>query len=700
MKKYKLLLAIFLLAGFSSCQLNPFRDVSWNVDLEAPLAFTQVGIWDVISDSSFFEEGSDNKLSIVYRDTVINLQIADLVEIPDTTNSFLFTLDPLELDSDTIRERLTLGAFARDLAQSSDPNTAQIGNLILANQGNTLPFVPEFTGQATDTINIDASEFFESALLESGDLVIEIENQFPLGLSNVIFRISNANLGTDIVRDTFPSIPSRSTVSETYDMAGQQIESSLAGQLENLDVDAGFLVPIDTNDYIEIRLVAQNLKPVEATAIFPGQTIFDTLVERIYNFPGELAELSLTKLVVRSGQIRAVATSSVEDSIGFTYELPKAVDASGATPSVFVKVPPAPVGGTVSTTEVFQLGGFTLDLTGEENSFNTLTEKISVDLIFSGNLVSLNQNDSVNVDFSLESLDPIYVEGYIGRTAVTFEGRELIDLFDELDVSKIKFSEAEASISFANSIGVPSEVLVEEFSALNTNSGSRVKLANSNLVAGPLKIASPLLPDTNEVKITSLDLTADNSNINPFISSLANEVSYNLTLMTNPDGEFSLDNFITENSSMDVVLDFKLPMVGVVDRLVIRDTTDFSSEAINLDDISSGGLNLVVENDFPLELTITAKVLDENMQLIETLADGAIIEAAMVDENGRLSQAATSRLSKAFTIEKLNELLEDGRMIVFDFILNTKPDGEAVGLYTDYGVRAKLVGNFEYKISN
>lgn len=700
MKKYSIIFVVLTMLALSGCQLNPFKDVSWNVDLEAPIAFTEVGIWDLITDTTSFDNGSDNKLALIYRDTVVSLQIRDMVEIPDTTSTYVVTLDTLSLDSDTIAQQITMADFARQLLASNDPTSQQAGALILANHGNTLPFIPAFTGQSSPPVGIDASQFFESALLESGELALIIENQFPISLRNVIFSISNANLGTDIIRDTFPSIPSKTDISRSYDIAGVQLESSLEGQLENLDVDAALFVPIDTNDYIAIKLVAQNLKPIEATAVFPSQTIVDTLTERTYEFPGDLAGMSLTKLVVRAGQIRADATSTVEDTIGFLYELPKALDKDGNIPSVYVKVPPAPPGGSSSQTETFQLEGFTLDLTGEGETFNTLVERIAVSLIYSGNLVTLNKNDSVNVDFTLESLEPVYLEGYIGQARFAFEGKEVIDVFDELDVSRIKFSEAEASINFINSIGLPSQIVVEEFKAQNSSTGKSVRLANSEMVAGPLRIGSPQLPDTNGVVSTVLNLTPTNSNINPFISSLADEVSYNLTLETNPEAAFRLDNFITENSAMDVVLDFKLPLVGVVDRLLISDTTDFMSEGIDLEDIASGGLNLVIENGFPLELSVSAVVYDENWAEIDRLTDNTSIAPAAVSANGRAESPGISTINYEFTPSELNEVLEEGRKIIFNFVLNTKPEEKPVEIYSDYRVKAKLVGDFEYKLSN
>ncbi|MEO0897800.1 MAG: hypothetical protein AAFY71_15445 [Bacteroidota bacterium] len=694
---------IFLVAliGLAGCQLQPFKNVDWEADIVAPVAFTSLTIWDVITDSSAFELGSDQLLNLVYRDTVLSLEIQDLIEIPDTVRDFAISLDTLNLSSDTITTQISLGQLARQLLASSDPADQQIGQIILLNQGNTLFFFPGINGLSSDAITIDASDFFESAVLSDGDLVLTIENNFPLNLTNVIFSIENANLATEILRDTFETIAKGTEETRTYPLDGKEIESSLAGQLENLDVGADALVPIDTNDFIEIRLIARNLKAETATAIFPAQTIVDTVTERTYVFTGDFEDVALTKLVVSAGQIRADAVSTVEDTILFEYELPNAVDDEGNTPSIIVKMPPAPPGGTSTKSEVVSLNGFTMDLTGEGDNVNTLLERITVSTVFSGKLVTLEQSDSVKVDFALESLEPIYLEGYIGNTKLSFSGEEAISVFNELDVDKIQFSDASADIILANSIGLPSELTVKNFTASNSVNNDRVRLANSDLVAGPLTVKAPALPDTNVTMETVLALTPENSNINTFISSLADLVSYDVELETNPNGDRTrLDNFITDASALDVLLDFKLPLKGLVENLVFVDTVDFETEMLEIDGVTAGGLKLIITNDFPFEVEVFATVIDENGNVVRDLANGDIFQASEVDQNGVLLTASVSELSQSLDIDELNDLLDRGRKLAFRFVMNTKPDGQNVPIYSNYSLSAKLVGDFSYSLSN
>ncbi|MEL7341654.1 MAG: hypothetical protein AAGM67_14335, partial [Bacteroidota bacterium] len=266
-KIYLFLLAFCATLLVHSCRLNPAEGLRWDTDLLAPIAKSEVGISDLIPDS-LTQVGSDQLVSLILRDTFASTRLIDLVELPDTSVDITVSLDSLVLASDTISQSITLAEIARQL--EAQGNAA--GALILSNQGGTLPFVPAVEDIGSGPIEIDASDFFQSAVLDSGELVLSIQNELPLAIQNVILNVSNQNLpGPAIVVDTFAIINPSQTVTRSYDLAGKQIESQLVGELVNLDIAAGLLVPIDTNDFIQVRLIAQNLQAKTATAVFPEQ---------------------------------------------------------------------------------------------------------------------------------------------------------------------------------------------------------------------------------------------------------------------------------------------------------------------------------------------------------------------------------------------------------------------------------------------
>ncbi|MEO1449935.1 MAG: hypothetical protein AAFV07_10440 [Bacteroidota bacterium] len=687
---------VFLLA---SCRLTPLEDVSWKTDILTPIAFAETGIFDVLEDTSNVQVGDDNLINLVLRDTVASARLVDFVEFPDTVADYTVNLDALNLTTDTISQSITLADVARQLQADGNP----IGGLILLNQGNTLPLVPATPGLTSGLIPIDGSAFFQFAELDSGELVLTIENEFPLDLSNVIFRVANVSMPDDpLVLDTFQLIEAGTAQTRTYDLAGKTVESQLEGELVNLDIEGGIGVPIDTMDFIRISLIAQNLQAKSATAVFPQQTILDTIQQTTYVFPREFRDVELTKVVVASGKIEARSLSTVEDTILFSYSLPGALNAGGEVPEVAIKLNPAPPGGFIEQTEAAELAGFTLDLRGDGSLANTVAQRVKVDLLESGNLVTLGRDDSVSVEFGLVELEPVYVEGYIGKDEFRFEGQEAIDLFDGLNLEKLRLAQATADITFENSIGVDAQLEVRSFTASNRETAEAVKLTGAPLIAGPATIPGPDLPDTFGVVTSGLLFETENSNVVDFINVLADEIVYDIRVLTNFNGVPGVyDNFATNQSSLAAFLDFTIPMEGTLTGLVLTDSTEIEAvTTLDIDNISQGTLRLVLENQFPVQVRVSAQLWDGNGNLLTNLAEGAIIEAGIPRADGYVDEPGLAAIEQSWSLEELQDYLDRGRLLTFSYRVDTQPDDTDVKIFADYTIKAKLVGQFDYTIEN
>ncbi|MEZ4829410.1 MAG: hypothetical protein R3C61_24470 [Bacteroidia bacterium] len=694
-------LFLFLLtaSALSACRLNPAEGLEWDADFLTPVAHASTGITDLIQDSTLLITGNDNILTLVLRDTVASAALKDFVEFPDTTVVLGVRLDTLTLASDTISQTLTLGDLARQLIANGDATT---GNLILQNHNNTVPIVPGTQGLSSGLIEIDASAFFEFAELQEGQLVLTIANNFPLNISNVILDVKNKNIpGPSIVSDTFPIIYQKSSVSEVYDLAGKQVESALEGQLANLDVETGFFVKIDTNDFIRITLVAQNLKAKTATAVFPAQTIIDSVRTTTYRFGGDFSDIELTKIVVKSGKIRASTISTVEDTIRFQYILPAAVNPQGQVPTVDIKLNPAPPGGISTQIVERELGGFTIDLTAGGTGYNTFEEKIRVDLVESGKIVTLDQTDSIQVEFGLVEIEPTYVEGYIGQEEFRFQGSEAVDVFSDLNVGKLKFTEPSAAITFASSVGVDAKVEVRNFTAINKKTGTETPLSGTSLVTGPIEIKGAELPDTTGLVYTSVNFNTQNSNIATFINVLADELKYDFKVTTNHNGNPSRhDNFASDLSQLAAYVDFQLPLAGVLENFVLSDTTSLEFGKTDLGAITDGTFRIFLENQFPLEANITAVILDEGKQPLTTLTQNQLLAPGIIDGSGYVTLPGNTEIEKTFSKEELESIIGEGKYLALHYSMNTSPAGKPVKLFADYRINARLVAQFTYRLRN
>jgi len=683
---------------FSACNLNPNDGISWDADVLTPIAYSSIAIDDVIGDSSFFQNGDGNEAMLIFRDTLASTTLSELVELPDTNLNFVATLDSLSLATNVIEQRVSLADIARQLIATGDPIQAIIGNLLLQD-GDTVDLIP-FSGVSFGDQAIDASEFFEFAVVESGELKLTIDNQLPVDIVDLEFEIKNVG-GDIIIQDTFPFIFKNSTVVEFYDMAGKTIESELEASLKDMTV-LGSRIVIDTTDYISIKLEPVDLKVLSAKAIFPGQTVIDSIQETTYEFPAEFSDVEITKMVVSSGKLKAFSRSYIEDTVEFSYSIPSA-ELNGQIPRSLLKLLPSENGIPSEQNQEIDLSGFTLDMTAGGTTFNTLTQAYQVNLVYSGKLVEIEKTDSVIVDFGLFDLVPTYVEGYIGKQSFTFSGEEAIQLFNDLNVDGLRFTNPRAKLTFANSIGIDNQIRLNTMLATNTETGASVSLVGEvNRSNSPLVIPGPNLPDTNGVVFTTVAFDAEGGNLDDFINVLPNQLSYDFEILGNYNGQPGVrDNFASDKSEIAAFIEFELPLEGSISNFKFGDTTETAFDVDQdeeLDRINGGCLRLILENRFPVAGTATATLHDADMGEIQVLAKDVNLAAGEANAMGYVENPTQTVIDVTFDREQLRRIIDGSRFVSFSFSLSTSPSGEAVRIYADYDVTARLVGQFNYSL--
>lgn len=701
MKKILLTLVIFSLivgASISGCRYKPGVGFSWDTDIAAPIAYSEAGIFDVVKDTNGYTQiGADNLISVVFRDTVVDLKPQDYFTIPDTSVKQALSLGTLELTSDTISQKITLGFLARRLINSGNVQQQDYGQFILDSHGNDILF-PPISGVTSDPIDVDASQFFTYAEILSGDISLTIENKLPIHLKDVSFEVKNKNLGTKLISDTFPSIPRNTKVTELYDMAGKTVESAMLGQMTNLSSDAT-IAKCDTNSYIRIALVAVKLKAKNAIATFPDQRVVDTVRKVVYRFGSSDVEIS--KIILRKGKIKVDAFSTVKDTIQFDYTLLSATDKFNVHPNINDKLPPAPQGGSSQKTIIKTLEGVTIDLTQNGTTVNSYNERIIIDLLSSGQVTTFSQQDSVFLFFGLLELEPSYVEGYIGKDTVVFKDEKALDVFKNLNIGSLDFSDPKVSLTLSNSVGADARVDIKGIEFQNTKTGQKVPL-NCPYVGTPQYLNGPRVPNVGQTFTQTFTLDKNNSNIRDVISNMPNKVNYNSRVVANYSGLKGLrNNFATDSSRVTAIMDFEVPMSMMLNQFVISDTVniDFSAsiKPSDFDRVGKANLKLILNNDFPFEAKVDAVIFDQNGNEIAVLANQFVIAAGAVGANGYTSPSRTV-YQKSFENADIQNILQNGRKLGLRYRLDSKPSQQHVKIFSTYKIKAKLTGEFELRV--
>lgn len=695
MRRYFPIFLISLLA-LSSCRFKPKDGLTFEQNVVAPLLKSRVSLNDAIRDTTFIVTNPDNSLKVVFRDTLADLLLSDYLVIPDTSVKNKITLDSLSLATDTLEQDITMADIARQLKAQGN----FLGDIILNNHNQTV-FIPvNETGLNSADELIDASSFFDEADLISGKLVVQIINELPFNLGNVIFELrNNGNLSNTLASDTIPSIPAFQSRVDSSDLAGLTVESQLAGKLVNIDItNASLPWTIDTNDYMRLRIIVKDLGASRATAVFPAQRVIGDTSRVKYDFGED--EIAITRFQVESGRLRIRAFSTIQDTIEFTYMLPTAIK-NGQPVMVMERLIPDTVADTAGANIIFDLEGYYIDLTINGDSVNLFPYILNGDLLYSGVKQTMDLSDSIDVFYGLEQIKPSYIEGYLGKQNFSFTDSIKLDFFKGILGGTLDLSNPKVDLTIMNSIGVDGVLSINMLRAYNSRTNQVMDLAGS-IANSPLEILGPRLPNVGATVTSKIQLNAANSNIADIISMLPDQLDFDMLVEVNKNGNPALrDNFATKDSRISAFLDMEVPLEGIADALILQDTVAVSiSEATLPTGIDNGTLKLIVSNYFPFDAGVQIYFRNAGGMTFDSLFQSgpALVPAGMIDQDGYVQTPGQGTLSTLFDQSRLDDLRDRAKDAIIRFSMSTKPNGTPVKIYTTYGIDFHLVGDFRFSV--
>jgi len=227
----KLLYIIICSTLLYSCK-HELESPTWETEMIVPIAHTKMNISNMITevDSSNISSNidSDSLVSLIFSQEIMDMNFDTLVKIDAITDEQTHTLDSASFADVVIADTATIGESINEIP---------LGTLLLPNGStNSIPAIPNIANE--DTINIDASEYFETMTLHEGTLTVELNNGYPTDISNISLSLINATNQSTIATFSFPVVPSGSIVSESVSIAGQTIDDNIFAILHNMDINA------------------------------------------------------------------------------------------------------------------------------------------------------------------------------------------------------------------------------------------------------------------------------------------------------------------------------------------------------------------------------------------------------------------------------------------------------------------------------
>ena len=658
---------------FVSCK-HELESPTWDVDIIFPLAHTEMNINNIISDTNVnIFENDAGFIHLVYEERFIDINLDTLVKIDDIADEQTHTLDSASFADVVIADTATIGETIEEIP---------LGTILFPNgSSNNIPAIPNVANE--DTINIDASEYFETMTLFRGMLIIEINNNYPTDISNVSLTLSNATNQNIVATFLFPLIPTGSSIKDSVSIAGQTIDENLFAVLNNMDINASNgSVLIDYSDAIITTITISDLGITEATAIFPEQQLTETFKEHTFDLNGPQIE----EVGIKEGTVSINVLSTLPNG-KMIYNIPSLKKNGAEFTSGDIIIPEAT--NTNLTSFDFNFEGFVLDLTGEEgrlggDTVNTIYTESYTFIDYTGTLETINHTDSFYsfIDFDLT---PEYAKGYMGQDTIEIKSQENnLDIFNNINATNIELEEVKIKLKIENYIGADFQIELIELRGKNDNTNSEVNLINNEILninrASLSNNSLPIEKTTSELLIPAEEL----------INILPDKITSSANIYLNPNGPSVLKDFFYPEYSIEACMSIEIPLSLIAENLTFTDTTEVNLP--NSDEYNIEKVYLQIDNGLPLEANLKLILLDENNIVIDTLLNNEKIIAGQVNEDNIVTNISSTTISIDY------DDFQNIKKMISISSFTTQPTNHFINIYSHYNLGITLSAKINKKI--
>ena len=679
-----LALRLILISFLFACK-HELETPSWETDMIIPVANMEMSIIDLVK---YDENGintstdQDSLIHLIYNKIIFEGNLDTLIQINAITDEQTHTLDSARFNDVTIIETATIGETISEIP---------FGTILFPNGSlNNIPDIPGIINE--DTLNIDASEYFETMTLFQGNLIVKITNGYPTDIANVSLSLINQNNLNLIGSFDFPLISTGETVIDSISIAGEILDENIAGIIHNIDVNASNgSVLINYDDEIKTEITLSNIGIIEATAIFPEQQLTENLKEHSFN----LGQVSLTEIGIKSGTVKVNVLSTLPNG-KMIYNIPSLTKNGIAFSSGDMIVPEAT--NTELTTFEFDFEGYTLDLTGKDgrnlgDTINTIYTEAYTFIDSTGELVTINQLDSFYsyIEFDLE---PEYAIGNLGRDTFIFD-QEIIynEIFSSVTNGNLDLKQTNLDFIIENFVGSEAVIIIDEFSTNNSLSNqppvSPTFDQNGNPIIGhPYFIEKATMENDNIIPESKI-ITMDASNM---LEILPDQNIIAATFIINPNENTYSDHFIYPDQTINASINIDIPLSFIAEDLTIEKQIDTDFNFENNLEIEELYINL--ENHFPLSSNINVFFLDDNESIIDTVINNMYINSANLNNQNIVISPSKDRIIIR------NKDFNEFKKINIRSTFSTASLYEHVNIYSDYKMAATISIRLKRIINN
>lgn len=396
--------------------------------------------------------------------------------------------------------------------------------------------------------------------------------------------------------------------------------------------------------------------------------------------------ISVTSDYFHTGQLVVTFPSIKKNGIAYS----KTIDINTST-------------GNYSSNDYFtDLNGYTLDLS--TGGTNELPIEHVLTLYDSGDTV-VATNQAV-VSIAIQNIFFQKMFGYIGQESLSYLDTIHLEVFNHVFNGSAYFEDPKFNIFINNSFGVPLSLDFSDLSVYSTSTGATQNFPfSTNPLYDPLQVNSPTLSQIGQAVATNFVLNKSNSSVGPIIDMAPKYIYFGFDGITNPAGNTGAQNFITENSQIDMDMEVELPMWGRASFFILQDTTDLDMEEIygDLDVIEYLKLRINVDNGMPGEVEFQIYFTDSNFVIQDSVFNPQtmqVVPSGVLDGSGKVVQSTYKRTEILFDRTKIDKL-ENVKYVFFRaHIYTTNHATQLVKFYSDYNVDIRMSMQAQFKFED
>lgn len=674
-----ILLPIALIFKFGCVDLP--KDIvmpKWDVDLNVPIVNRNYTLWDAIKkDTSKLRYYRDqDKFGLLY--------YSDLKRIDPVTVG-----DNLNISSFTTSTSLQIGPIE---ITNPEPVTATMANIDFGLNNGTGPFPAKTNISLTQ--NYNASQQFLSVKVGTGTLEFKVKNNFPDPVQIIIHRIiiRNKEGAALLVDDNFDNmsyvLSPDSTYKMNYSLAGKTVKNQLNIQIMMSTYGSG-MRQVTLTDFTNLSFSAQLKDFVldEVKAVIPQNnfTISDS-----YEFDDSTYVQTAT---IDRGTLKITANSNIDIPLTATLTIPSLKNSAGNPYTQVISFGRKEKNKVVPT---LSLAGYTLS-DPQGGLVNTIQYSVTGVSVVDNLESTITKTDDISATIEISDL---YFRSFTGKLKPTNVAvnettidLNLGDVQNNLLVNQIDFENPKIELKLKKSTDVKLAF-------------SGQLIGRNNVQTAQLNIPYTVI-ESGETTIT-LNSTDVRNFIKSFIGKLPQTISVKGKGIINPLNTDLAVHTIRSTDSLSGSASLQFPMKVSITGGSFRDSSSVEIDQDQRDEmkkVSSGSLNLEVQNGIAFDAGFSARLYDENNNFLMNLPPNRApndtlvhIQAATVNTQGKVTGAVQSKITFALNSEEITKITQSKYMISKITFYTTGNNSVPVEFKTSDAISIKAYGSLKYTV--